>query len=286
MPEKLKVLIVEDEFILYQELCEFFEDKGFDVIGNDEDKAVDNYDDAVKLTRQYEPDIAVLDIKIKGAKDGIDLGAFIRKHYEVPVIYLSAFNNYVNLERVRQTGADGFVIKASKPLDKTQLWTTVQLALPLTEKKQKRKRIGEFFRVKEMTISKDSHKQRIMAKEPDDPVEIKTFIKWNDIVFIETYNNKTAGGGNNNMLIHPVSSGKAYMLHGSLNEVENQLPDYFIRFDQSTIVNPHHITGQGKTVAQYFSGDLLFRISDTYRKKALEKIELYLGLAFKDFPES
>ena len=281
-----KVLLVEDDFILYEELCEFFEDKGFEIIRNDREKAVDNYADAVKLLHQHEPDIAVLDIKIKGDKDGIDIGAFVRKHYEVPVIYLSAYDNYVNLERVRQTGSDGFVIKASKPLDKKQLWTTVQLALPRAEKKQKRKTIGEFFRVKEMTILRDVHKNRILTKEPDDPIEIKTFLKWDEIVFIESYNSKTAGGGNNNILIHTTTPGKAYMLRSSLNDVENQLPDFFARFDQSTIINLRHITGQGKSSQQYFIGEMIFKISDSYRKKALEKIGLYLSSAFKDFPES
>ncbi len=287
MSGKRKVLLVEDEFILYQQLVEFFKSKGFDIAGFEDERAVDNYDDACKLLKQFEPDFAILDINIKGKKDGIELGSFIRKHYEIPVIYLTGNDNYENLDRVRQTGSDGFVIKIEKPVDTKQLWATVQLVLPRHQAIQKKKTLGSFFRVKEMDISQDANRQRVIAIETDDPIEVEKFLKWHDIVFIESYNNKIAGTGNNNILMHSHEIKKAYMLRGSLNELEQKLPAQFIRVDQSTIINLSEVTGRNKTGTIYFIGELSFKPSDTYKTKALEKIDLYLGTPnAENFPET
>jgi len=223
MPQQ-KVLIVEDEFILYDELTEYFEQKGYCVVKHDEDRAVDNYEDAVQLLKQHEPDIAVLDIKLKGTKDGIDLGAYIQQHYHIPVVYLSAYNNEGNLNRIAKTGNDRFVVKTSKPLNKDQLWATFILALPQNEVRLKRKTIGEFFNVKEMAVTQAANRQRLLVRQPNDPLEIETFLKWEIILFIESYNASARGSGNNNILMHTTAPGKAYMLRSSMTEVEKQLP--------------------------------------------------------------
>jgi two-component system, LytTR family, response regulator LytT len=287
MSHKRKILIVEDDFILFEELTEFFEEKGFFVVKHKDDKAVDNYEDAVKLLKQQEPDIAVLDINIKGDKDGIDLGAYITQHYHIPVIYLSAYNNYENRERIRKTGNERFVIKATKPLDKEQLWATFDLALPKNETRVKKRTLGDFFTVKEMIVTKQTNSQRLTTKEADDPLEIETFLKWDEIIFIESYNASIRGSGNNNVLIHTTEQSKAYMMRSSLTDMEKQLPEYFARFDQSTIVNLNKIDGRNKTKTRYLVGDLAFGMSDTYKKAALEKIARLLAASdLENFPET
>lgn len=272
---KTKILLVEDDFILYQELCEFFEEKGYEVIGEQDDKAVDNYDDAVKLLKLHQPNIAVLDIKLKGDKDGIDLGVYIKEHHAIPIIYLSAYNNPGNLERIRKTGNERFVLKATKPLDKEQLWTMFYLALP--KKTGPDEAIGNFFSVKEMIITEESNRQKILPKDPDDFLEIQTLLRWDDIMFIESYNSKVAGSGNNNLLIHSTTPGKGYVLRSTLSEIENQLPVFFARFDQSTIVNLKKVTGRVKNSARYLIGNLVFKISDNYKEKTNDKINRLLS---------
>lgn len=269
MPQR-KVLIVEDEFILYDELCEFFEEKGFAVVKNEEETAIDNYEDAIKLVKQHRPDIAILDIFIKGDKDGIDIGIFIKQHYHIPVIYVSAYPNPEVLERIRQAGEERFMFKASKPLNKEQLWSMFYLALPKAGGGGIVK-AGKFFNVKEMTIKQTNNRQQVIEKIKGDPLEIQTFLKWEEIVFIESYNAKSAGTGNNNVLIHTVHPDKGYLLRGTLTELEAQLPVHFARFDQSTILNLSKITGRIKGTCRYLIGDLVFKLSDTYKAKVEDK---------------
>lgn len=280
MPQR-KILIVEDDFILYDELCEFFEEKGFAVVKGEDDTAVDNYDEAIKLLKQHKPDIAILDIRIKGEKDGIDVGTFIKQHYRIPVIYLSAHSNPENLERIRKTGDNRFMFKASKPLNKEQLWSLFYLALPEADLRVKEKTLGRFFSVKEIPLN-GPVKTKDNALPHKDPVEVQSFFKWDDIVFIESYNKVV----HNSALLHTQRPEKGYVLRGTLDNLENELPDYFIRFNQNQLINFHKITGRVKGGASYFINGEVFKITDTYKVKALEKLTRLTGEGQLNIPET
>jgi DNA-binding LytR/AlgR family response regulator len=76
------------------------------------------------------------------------------------------------------------------------------------------------------------------------------------------------------------------MVRGSLNELESKLPSQFIRVDQSSIINLAEVTGRNKNGSVYFIGNYSFKISETYRHKAMEKIDLFLGdSGSENFPE-
>lgn len=277
---KRKILIVEDEFILYQELVEFFEEKGYSIIGHDSGKAVDTYEEAVQLLKLHEPDIAVLDINIRGKRDGLELASYIKEHFYTLIIILTAYDNHENLERARLLSPDGFVIKADKPVNKKQLWASITVKLPRLYNGDLRKRQGTFFKVREIDLRKTNGRSFAELKANPDPVDIETFIKWENITHLSSYNAKTAGEGNNNILIHTSSGPTAYIYRSPLSDMEKQLPVYFVRFDQSTIVNLHHITAKGRGQTLYFIGDQYFKISDTFKQAALDKISMILGNKF------
>ena len=279
MPQR-KILIVEDDFILYDELCEFFEKQSFTIVKNEEETAVDNYEDAVELVKRHKPDIAILDIRIKGEKDGIDIGTFIKQHYHIPVIYLSAYPNPENLERIRKAGDERFMFKASKPLNKEQLWSMFYLALPEANG-GKDKTMGRFFSVKEILLKQPVQKKDKLLPQPKDPVEIQAFFKWDDIVFIESYNKSS----NNSILLHTPLADKGYMLRDTLDNIESELPEYFVRFSQGLLINFRKVTGWIKGGTSYLIGEDVHKITDTYKVKALEKISRMTGNGQKDIPE-
>lgn len=120
--------------------------------------------------------------------------------------------------------------------------------------------------------------------EPKDPVEIQAFFKWHDIVFIESYNKNVAGSGNNNALLHSTQPDKGFMMRGSLDAIEKGLPDHFVRFSQSLLVNFHKVTGRIKGGTSYLKGEQVFKITDTYKGKAMEKIARLAADGGRDFP--
>ncbi len=273
-----KILIVEDEFIIYQELVEFFEEKGFYIIRHPEEKAVDNYDDAIELLKTNKPDIAIVDIKIKGEKDGLELCAYIKKYFKTLIVILSAYDNYVNLERATAIAVDDFVLKVDKPVNKRQLWAKIHLALPKFSLMQEPQSTGRFLGVREIEININTSANN--KKRDNDPVYLETFIKWENITHIESYN-KGVSDGNNNILIHTINGKKGYLYRSTLSEMTHFLPEYFVRVDKSNIINLYHITAKGKGSNYYYIGASSFKLSDTYKTFAEDKINLILSDKFK-----
>lgn len=272
-----KVLLVEDEFILYDELVDFFEDKGFKVIGsNGQHKPLSTYEDALKALNEEEPDIAVLDIKIKGNKDGLELGTYIKNHFNIPIVFLSAYDNYDNLERAKNIAADGFVVKLDKPVNKKQLWADVVRLMPKMETNIKRRQEGRFMKVKEIDTLLLERKIKSPHQQPSDPVELKTFIKWDDIKMIASANKIWK----NYILLHGKGDSKSYSYRGTLDEIYSLLPDYFIRFNNSEIINAYCITAEGKQSETYYIGEIKVEISETYQAEAFAKLKLYLSSKF------
>lgn len=273
---KLKVLIVENEFVLFDELVDFFDEKGFEVLLADRNKAVDSFDEALQILEHNTPDLAILDIKIKGEKDGIELGAYIKEYYFTPVIFLSAYNNPVNVERAKSIAANGFIMKAQKPFDKEQLWLTVQLIMPQIGLRNKRKALGRSYRVKGINpLDYFSSQLNRQQKRPEDPVEKETVIKWDDILYIRSANAKD-GKGNNNLLLQSEIPTKGFLLRKTLSEIENELPPYFARVNQSSIINVKKITEAGKSDFKYYIREDSFVITDHYRENAIKVIRLFL----------
>jgi DNA-binding response OmpR family regulator len=65
---RFSILIVEDDALIATDLCRELQEYGFRVVG-----VASNYDDAIRLATADPPEVACVDIRIKGNKDGIVL---------------------------------------------------------------------------------------------------------------------------------------------------------------------------------------------------------------------
>ncbi len=83
-----KILIVEDEMItaldLRNELCRL----GYQVTG-----LANSGEEAMRLAAQSNPDLVLMDVKLKGPMDGIETSRRIQELAPVPVVYLTANPN-------------------------------------------------------------------------------------------------------------------------------------------------------------------------------------------------
>jgi DNA-binding response OmpR family regulator len=66
IPTEPRALIVEDEILIAEELKERLSRLGFSVIA-----AVDTADEGIAIATRERPDLVVMDIRLKGEKDGI-----------------------------------------------------------------------------------------------------------------------------------------------------------------------------------------------------------------------
>ena len=82
---KIKLLIVEDDLLIADNLKTILEDMGFDVA-----EPCCEYEEAIAILEQKAFDIALLDIDLNGKDDGIKLGKIINTKYHFPFIFLTA----------------------------------------------------------------------------------------------------------------------------------------------------------------------------------------------------
>jgi diguanylate cyclase (GGDEF)-like protein len=124
-PRKTRVLVVEDEAIVAMDLRAELQQMGYEVVGTAGTAA-----DALRLAELAPPDIALLDIRLQGSSDGIDVAAALSSRLRIPFVYLTADTDPATLNRALQTSPAGYL---TKPIGGATLRTTIEVALRNTE---------------------------------------------------------------------------------------------------------------------------------------------------------
>ncbi|MBV7532561.1 sigma 54-interacting transcriptional regulator [Chitinophaga sp. sic0106] len=106
-----KILIVEDEFVVANDLRTILMKAGYQVCG-----IADSMDEALELIHKYHPHLVLLDIYLKGKETGIDLAPMLTEK-NIAFVYLSANNNDSVLEAARATQPYGFLVKPFREKD-------------------------------------------------------------------------------------------------------------------------------------------------------------------------
>ncbi len=128
---ELRALIVEDESVIAEELKDRLSRLGFSVIDT-----VDSADEGVAIATSERPNLILMDIRLRGKKDGIQAAQEIRQQVDVPIIYLSAYSDSVTVERAKRTDHDGFILK---PFHRHDLQSTIEIALRRHAIRERRK---------------------------------------------------------------------------------------------------------------------------------------------------
>lgn len=118
---KGKVLIVEDEPIVALDLKQEVEQLGYEVVG-----VVESAEEALAAAEMCRPDLALLDIRIVGAVDGIQTAKMLRKWYDVAGIFLTSYCDEATLARAALELPYGYL---TKPFQSGELKATLQVAL-------------------------------------------------------------------------------------------------------------------------------------------------------------
>lgn len=108
---KEKILIVEDEFIVANDLKIMLTRAGYQVTG-----IADSVVQARKSIAYKKPDWVLLDIMLKGDLTGIDLARELIGQ-KLPFLYISANTNQSTLEAVKETQPYGFMVKPFREKD-------------------------------------------------------------------------------------------------------------------------------------------------------------------------
>jgi DNA-binding response OmpR family regulator len=127
----LRALIVEDEVLIAEELRERLSRLGFSVIG-----AVDSADEGIAIATRECPDLVLMDIRLRGEKDGVQAAQEIREQVDVSIVYVSAHSDLLTVERAKRTDHDGFILK---PFHRRELQSVIEVAMLRRDARAKQK---------------------------------------------------------------------------------------------------------------------------------------------------
>ncbi len=116
-----KILVVEDENVVALDIKRDLISFGYAVPAT-----AASGEEAIELAAALRPDLVLMDIRLRGAIDGIEAADEIRARFNIPAIYLTAYADPETLGRARLTGALGYLIK---PFGERELHAAVEVAL-------------------------------------------------------------------------------------------------------------------------------------------------------------
>jgi len=125
---KVRILLVEDERVVAADIEACVIGLGYDVVGS----AASGIE-ALRLAVRTGPDLVLMDIKIKGDLDGVDVAGALHERLKIPVVYLTAYADVEILERARKTAPSGYVLK---PFDDRTLRAAIELAFDRHRREQ------------------------------------------------------------------------------------------------------------------------------------------------------
>lgn len=240
--EKIKILLVEDDFTLYNSIRNFFSDKGFAILSHPDKAFIDNYDDAVFVCKDI-PHIAILDIEIKGRKNGFEVARYVKETFYCPIIFFTGKTTDLNRAQARKLAAGGFVKKTIKPYNEEQLFEDVQRLMPYAA-------LADKIRTETINL----YLQERVGKE-----FANTNIEWKKLMSVTT-----TAHAKNYTTLH-LADNKTYQHHSSLKDIEKLLPPFFLKVDSGKIINSRFIKRGGKSPWQFLFNNQVLEVAATYR---------------------
>ncbi len=145
-----KILIVEDDYTIANNLKFYLETEGFSV------DCVDNYQDTLQKLADKKYQIILLDVMIRGG-NGFDMFSTIEQMSKAGIIYLTALDDEEDIVKGLELGAEDYV---TKPFHARELLTRIHKVLKRREKEEEKK-----ITIQDVTIDLQENKVYKKGKE-------------------------------------------------------------------------------------------------------------------------
>ena len=137
MNEK-NLLIVEDEGVTALEIQNKVEEWGYSVVG-----VLSSGEEAITVALDKRPDLILMDVVLKEKVNGIEAANIIKNSYDVPIIYLTAYDDEKTIEEAKITFPQSYLLK---PFNDQELKLTIEIALYKHQMGVRLKRSEEMYR--------------------------------------------------------------------------------------------------------------------------------------------
>lgn len=216
--EKLKLLVIEDDFIIGADVAMQLTNAGYDVLG-----IISKGSDALSKLEDLKPDLILMDIHLKGEMDGIETAHQINKRFNIPIIYLTANADDATYQKARATKPYAFI---AKPFSNVDLLRSIDLAL---------EKMAELAGTNQMERTTSGEKSdcfilqdRIFVRDHEKHVKINI----EDILYMEAERNYSKF----------YTADSSYLLSMPLKSLEGKIDSpQFKRVHRSYVVNINHL---------------------------------------------
>ncbi|MCL6293903.1 LytR/AlgR family response regulator transcription factor [Jejuia spongiicola] len=242
--QKVKILIVEDEILIAQDIANRLTAINYQIVG-----IAASAKRALELiTKNNDIDIMLIDIILKGDIDGIELAKIINDKYQIPFIFLTSHADISLVERAKKVHPYAYILK---PFNNRQVSIAIELALvnyanktrenELVKKQTFNKTENQVLQIKDsLFLKKNHHFERVPLKE---------------ILFLQADNNYCTVSTKSERFIYSMV----------LKKIEAHLPlNQFLRVHRSYVVNINSVNGfEGNML---FVGEKKIPVSKTYKE--------------------
>ncbi|MEO9474623.1 MAG: LytTR family transcriptional regulator DNA-binding domain-containing protein [Cyclobacteriaceae bacterium] len=205
---KARVLIVEDEPLIADDIADALERNGYEVVA-----IADEAEDALQAVADHAPEIALLDVNIEGDTDGIELA----HQLSIPFVFLTSYYDQNTLDRAKQTNPAGYIVK---PFSEKDLIVNLEIA-----------RSRGSFKVEEKR-----QPEKLFLKNGEEIVSVVT----SDIYMAEAYDNYTYIHTEKDkfLISHTLKSIEEKLLPFGFRRIHRS---YLINFEKVTTISDKYV---------------------------------------------
>ncbi len=131
--ENVKILIVDDEILIAEDLKDILGSLGFKNIGLAHSKS-----SAITMLQTLKPHLALLDIRMENEFDGLEIGEHINSTAKIPFIYITAHSDVAMIKKIVKTMPSAYI---TKPFKKSDLLANISLALESVNKVSRKNKL-------------------------------------------------------------------------------------------------------------------------------------------------
>ena len=206
-----RILIVEDDVNIAENIEEILELLGYVNID-----IANSANQAIKIVKKYRPDMIFMDIKLKGDKDGIELGEILKQMVDVPLVFVTSYSDPTIIERAKRINPAGFIVK---PFNTNDIHAIVEIVLY-------NKRINP---VSDQASVKSKDESPYLVT---DAVYIKADNAYEKVPYVDIYYVEANGN-----MVTIFTRHRNYTIRKSMKDMEEKLPsNLFLRVQKSFIV--------------------------------------------------
>ncbi|WPR74826.1 LytR/AlgR family response regulator transcription factor [Algoriphagus sp. NG3] len=207
-----RILIVEDDISIAENIQEILELLGY--VNTD---IANSANQCIKIIKKNRPDLIFMDIKLKGDKDGIELGEIVKQMVDAPLVYVTSYSDPTIIERAKRINPAGFIVK---PFNTNDIHAIVEIVLY----NKRTKPVTETAAVSPPSDSPYLVTDAVFIKA-DNAFER---VSYEDIHYVEANGN----------MVTIFTKKRDYNIRKSMKEIEEILPSQiFLRVQKSYIVH-------------------------------------------------